>query len=123
MKLQIAGSGGINLFTAYDSGSVTVNQIRYTESLIVLPEQPVEPWSPRTLEELSLTHLDAILRHKPEIILLGSGPTLRFPSNDIRRALANTLIGLEVMDTFAACRTYNILAGEGRKVAAALLLG
>ncbi len=122
MKLQLAGSGGINLFTAYGENYVTINQQQHTQSLIVLPEQPVEMWSPCNMEELTPTHFEAILRYRPEIILFGSGATLRFPSIEIRRTLANALIGLEVMDTFAACRTYNILAGEGRKVAAALLM-
>ncbi|MBS4097997.1 MAG: Mth938-like domain-containing protein [Sulfuricella sp.] len=122
MKLQLAGSGVQNLFTAYGAGYVAVNQTRHTESLIVLPNQPVETWPPRCLEDLGTDHFEAVLRHSPEIILLGTGTTLRFPSNEIRRALANTGIGLEIMDTFAACRTYNILAGEGRKVAAALLI-
>lgn len=122
MKLQLAGSGGINLFTAYGDGYVTVGQTRHTQSLIVLPEQPVETWPPHTMEALTPAHFEAVLRHRPEIILFGSGATLHFPANEIRRTLADALIGLEVMDTFAACRTYNILASEGRKVAAALLI-
>lgn len=122
MKLQLAGSGGINLFTAYGTGYVAVGQTPHRQSIIVLPDRPVEPWQPRSLDELTLAHFDAVLCHHPEIILLGSGATMRFPSNAIRRALASARVGLEVMDTPAACRTYNILASEGRRVAAALIV-
>lgn len=123
MKLQIAATGDLNLFTAYDEGSVTINRTRYQTSLIVLPDQLVESWPPADLESLAESHFAAIAAHSPEIILLGTGAKLRFPEREIRLAWARLQIGVEVMDTRAACRTYNILAGEGRRVAAALILG
>jgi len=122
MKLNLAAAGVRNLFTAYGEGYVVVNRTRHQASLIVLPDAPIEPWPPRAVEELSEAHLAPILAHAPEIILLGTGAKLQFPAREIRVALANLGIGVEIMDTFAACRTYNILAGEGRKVAAALLV-
>lgn len=122
MKLHIAAAGASNLFTAYGEGYVVVNRTRHEASLIVLPDAPVEPWPPRSVEELTEAHFAPILAHTPEIILLGTGAKLQFPSREIRIALAKLGIGVEIMDTFAACRTYNILAGEGRKVAAALLV-
>ncbi len=122
MKLNLAAAGVSNLFTAYGEGYVVVNRTRHEVSLIVLPDAPVEPWAPHSVEELSEAHLVPILAHAPEIILLGTGAKLQFPTREIRIALAAMQIGVEIMDTFAACRTYNILAGEGRKVAAALLV-
>ena len=124
MKLLISqAAGGVqNLFTAYGEGYVMVNRTRYQSSLIVLPDQAVESWPPTSLESLTEAHFEALVGYAPEIILLGTGATLRFPSREIRQALARTQIGVEVMDTFAACRTYNILASEGRRVAAALIL-
>lgn len=123
MKLYIATPGVQNTFTAYGEGYVMINRTRYETSLVVLPEQAVENWSPSSVESLTEADFDAILRHAPEIILLGTGSTLRFPAREIRQAWVRMNIAVEVMDTFAACRTYNILAGEGRHVAAALILG
>jgi len=123
MKLHIAAAGVQNLFTAYGEGYVMVNRTRYQTSLIVLPDQAVESWPPTSLESLTQAHFEAIIGHAPEIILLGTGAALRFPSREIRQVLAHANIGVEVMDTYAACRTYNILASEGRRVAAALILG
>ncbi|MFA7242893.1 MAG: Mth938-like domain-containing protein [Sulfuricellaceae bacterium] len=123
MKLHLAVVGAQNHFTAYDAESVTVNHTRYLTSLIVLPDQPVENWPPTSLEHLETAHFDTVVAHAPEIILLGVGARLRFPAREIRLAWARLHIGVEVMDTYAACRTYNILAGEGRRVAAALILG
>jgi uncharacterized protein len=123
MKLQIAVAGVQNLFTAYDENCVTINHTRYQTSLIVLPDQPVESWSPTSLENLAEAHFGVVVAHAPEIILLGTGAKLRFPAREIRLAWARLQISVEVMDTYAACRTYNILAGEGRRVAAALILG
>jgi uncharacterized protein len=122
MKLHIAAAGVRNLFTAYGEGYVTVNQTRYEASLIVLPDAPVETWPPRSMAELTEADFAPVLAHRPEIILLGSGATLQFPARELRAALANLGTGVEIMDTHAACRTYNILAGEGRKVAAALII-
>lgn len=122
MKLHIAAAGVRNIFTAYGAGYVVVNQTRHETSLIVLPDAPVETWPPRSITELTETHLAPVLAYRPEIILLGSGATLQFPARELRAALANLGIGVEIMDTHAACRTYNILAGEGRNVAAALII-
>ena len=122
MKLHLAAAGVQNLFTAYDEGCVTVNQTRYQTSLLVLPDLPVESWPPESLESLTEAHFESIIIHAPELILLGTGAMLRFPARALRQALARLPIGVDVMNTYAACRTYNILAGEGRRVAAALIL-
>lgn len=122
MKLHFGTVGTHNLFTAYGEGYVVVNQTRHETSLIVVPDLPVQPWVKHGMAELCPADFAPLLAHDPEIILLGSGATLQFPAREIRDALAEMKFGVEIMDTYAACRTWNILAGEGRKVAAALLI-
>lgn len=122
MKLHFGAIGTRNLFTAYGEGYVVINQTRHATSLIVLPDVPAEPWVTHGMAELCLADFTPLLAHAPEIILLGSGARLQFPGREIRAALAEIGVGVEIMDTYAACRTWNILAGEGRKVAAALLM-
>lgn len=123
MKFHLADASGLNLFTGYGPDYVAVNQAHYQASLIVLPDRIIEAWPPDSYEALSAAHFESILALAPEIVLLGTGNALRFPHPRLSEALIRAGIGLEVMDTPAACRTYNILASEGRKVAAALILG
>ena len=99
-----------------------VNERRYENSLIVLPDQLIPDWEPRSLEDLAEAHFTELAKLNVEIVLLGTGRTLRFPSPRLTAPLMQARIGCEVMDSQAAARTYNILMGEGRRVAAALLL-
>jgi uncharacterized protein len=122
LKLHLANAAGINLFTGYGEDYVEINRQRFSRSLIVLPEKIVEDWEVLGFEQLAAAHFEFLASLAPEIVLLGTGTRLRFPVPALTRALVTAQIGLEVMDTAAACRTYNILASEGRKVAAALLL-
>ena len=78
--------------------------------------------TPATFADLTPAHFDRLGANQPELVIFGSGQRLRFPSPGLLRGLIERGIGVETMDTMAACRTYNILAGEGRKVVAALLL-
>jgi len=123
VKLQLASPTGQNLFTGYGSGYVMVNDQRFERSLVVTPERIIEDWPALRFEHLAASHFEFLLALKPEIVLLGTGAMLRFPSPALSRCLTTAHIGLEVMDTNAACRTYNILAAEGRAVATAILLG
>lgn len=124
MKLHLANAPGLNLFTGYGPDYVAVNDQQQCESsLIVLPHRIVTDWPPQSFEALSSGDFEALLEFNPEIVLLGTGETLRFPHPRLTEALIRAGVGLEVMNTPAACRTYNILASEGRKVAAALILG
>jgi uncharacterized protein len=123
VKLHLAGPSALNTFTGYGPGYVLVNQQRYEKSLVVLPGQPVQDWPPVRFEELAPEYFELVLALSPEIVLLGTGATLRFPRPEVTRPLIEAGIGVEVMDIQAACRTYNILVAEERKVAAALLLG
>ncbi|HSG23198.1 MAG TPA: Mth938-like domain-containing protein [Azonexus sp.] len=121
MKLHASNTAGLNIFTAYGEGFVAVNHEKHEKNLILLPESIITEWSTATISTLNETDIQKLLAMDTEIILLGTGNRLRFPPGTLLRPFAPAGIGLEVMDMQAACRTYNILAAEGRKVAAALL--
>ncbi len=123
MKLHLATAAGQNAITAYGEGYVTVNQTRHENSLVVLPATLYTDWGATRFETLEAEHLAELVPLACEIVLLGTGEKLRFPRPEILRPLMEARVGFEVMDVRAACRTYNILMAEGRKVAAALLLG
>jgi len=93
-----------------------------TQSLILTGQQLITDWEPNRLDELTAAHLDAVLNLEPELILLGTGARQQFPAMDIMLPLHRARIGVEVMDTAAACRTFNILVAEGRHVVAALMM-
>lgn len=121
MKLHLSKPDGLNMFTAYGEGYVAVNNEKHEKNLILLPESIIPEWSTATVETLTDHDMQKLLTLGTEIVLLGTGKRLRFPQGALMRPFAPAGIGLEIMDLKAACRTYNILAEEGRKVAAALL--
>lgn len=121
MKLHTSNTADLNLFTAYGDDFVAVNQEKYFGNLILLPESIMQDWTSATVATLTETDMEKLLALGTEIVLLGTGSRLRFPSSTLLRPFATAGIGLDVMNLQAACRTYNILAAEGRKVAAALL--
>ena len=112
-----------NSISAYASGQVTVNGEAITTSVIVTPKRIIHDWLPAVFEEMQAAHLELFARLDPEIILIGTGDTLRFPPAAWTAAYLARGIGVEVMDTAAACRTYNVLLSEDRRVVAALLIG
>ncbi|HEX6265354.1 MAG TPA: Mth938-like domain-containing protein [Burkholderiales bacterium] len=120
MKLHASAPGPANIFTGYGEGYVMVNGERRDSSVVVLPDRVVG-WPARAFDSLAREDFSFISELKPEIVLLGTGARQRFPHPRLTRSLAEAGIGLEVMDVQAACRTYNILVAEERKVAAALL--
>jgi uncharacterized protein len=122
LKIEREQAAGKNLFTGYGDGYVAVNGARHSASLVVSGDRLITDWPAASLEALTADHLAAIVELKPEIVLLGSGPTFRFPEPALLAPLYKAGIGVEVMDTPAACRTYNILLGEGRNVIAALII-
>jgi len=107
---------------AYEPGRITIGEQSYENSLILTRDRLFTDWRPRDFTELNAEDLDSLQAMNPEIILLGTGPALRFPQAAITAGLLQAGIGVEVMDTAAACRTYNILLAEERQVVAALLL-
>ena len=120
MKLHATRPSGVNTITGYGEGYVMVNGERRVSSLVVLPDR-IEPWEAKTFDQLSAEDFTFLKSLQAEIVLLGTGARQRFPHPRLTAALAQAGIGLEVMDLQAACRTYNILVAEERKVAAALL--
>ncbi len=122
LKLHLSKQVEKNIFSGYGAGYVVVNNKRYENSMITMPDKIIEDWQAPTVEKLTEEHFELLIPYEPEIILLGTGATLRFPSPLVTKNLLESKIGVEVMDTNAACRTYNILMAEGRNVAAALLI-
>jgi uncharacterized protein len=121
LKLHLAGGAGLNLFSGYGPGYVAVNGTRHARSLVVLPGA-LESWAPDHFDALTADDLAPLAGRGLELVLVGTGARLRFPRPAILAPLAKAGVGVEVMDTQAACRTYNILIAEGRKVAAAVIL-
>jgi uncharacterized protein len=122
VKIERDQAEGRNTFTGYGAGYVEVSGKRYTSSLVVSGERIIVDWPAHSVEELSADHMAAILELKPEIVLLGTGARFTFADQKILAPLYKANVGVEVMDTPAACRTYNILLGEGRNVVAALIV-
>ena len=122
MKFHLEQRTGLNTFTGYGKGYVAVNNNRHERNLAVLPETLVDNWTAGGFDSLAAADFAAFAELGLEIVLLGTGSRIRFPRPELLRPLIEAGIGVEVMDTPAACRTYNILMSEGRKVAAALIL-
>jgi len=120
VKLHASGASGVNTITGYGEGYVMVNGERRESSVVVMPDR-TENWTVERFEDLTAEDFTFLQRLQVEIVLLGTGARQRFPHPRLTAALAQAGIGLEVMDIQAACRTYNILVAEQRKVAAALL--
>jgi uncharacterized protein len=121
LKLHADTPTALNTVTAYGPGFIEINKVRHASAVLLTPDR-VEPWGVISFEALDEADLERLRALTPEVALLGTGSRQRFPHPRLSRALSEARIGLEVMTTAAACRTYNILMAEGRKVAAALLL-
>ncbi len=122
MKLHLDRFEGLNAFSGYGDGYVMVNQRRHVASLVVLPDRLIDPWPPRTATDLTVDSFAALEALPMEILLVGTGARLHLLHPRLTAGLSARRIGVETMDTRAACRTYNILLAEGRKVAAALVV-
>ena len=107
---------------ALDEQASAIRLINCQSSLIITQQEVLEGWPPRHIGDLEQHHFEEVWRRKPELALLGSGENFRFPAAKLMVEFAEAGIGLEVMDTAAACRTYNILSAEGRDVMALLLV-
>jgi uncharacterized protein len=101
---------------------VRVGQTEHRGNLVLLPDAVIEGWAPAGFAALTESDFASLLAHAPELVLLGTGARQRFPHPQLLRALSAAHVGVESMDTRAACRTFNILVAEGRRVAAALVL-
>jgi len=110
------------VITRYEPGRVFINHEEYANNLIICPSKLISPWEINSINELNETNLAGLFELQPEIVLLGSGEHLIMPEAKIIASFAQHAIGLESMNTHAACRTYSILVAEGRHVAAALFV-
>lgn len=122
MKFTLDTPSADYVFGHYGDGKLKVNQSDYDTSLIIFPDALYTDWPVNSVDELEVKHLDEIVRRSPDIVLLGTGVQQRFPAIELRRELVQAGLNLEVMDTAAACRTYNLLVSEGRDVAAAVII-
>jgi uncharacterized protein len=120
VKLHASPAGAVNTITAYGDDYVKVNGERRNNSLIVTASG-VEPWTPASFDALSADDFARLAELDVEIVLLGTGARQRFPHPRLTAPLAKAGVGVEVMDTKAACRTFNILVAEARRVALALV--
>ena len=121
MKFHLSTAEG-NMFTGHGADYVRLGVVEYRDNILVTPERIVTGWTAGGFDTLTEADFAALAELKPEVVLLGTGASLRFPHPRLTRALTDAGIGVEVMDTPAACRTFNILAAEGRRVVAAVIL-
>jgi len=111
-----------NLIRGYSDGELRIGQQRLTRSCLVTAERLITDFEPATFADLTPAHLETIFALEPELVLIGTGPRQGFATAAVRAAFAQRRLGLEVMQLGAACRTFNVLLQEGRRVAAALFL-
>jgi uncharacterized protein len=121
MKLTDETQAGTNFIRAHAQGEIRIGERPIRTNVIVTADQVIE-WPAQSIATLKLADLDPLIELQPEIVLLGSGEAQRFPDGSLLSALLSRGIGCEVMNTGAACRTYNVLVSEDRRVAAALIV-
>lgn len=122
LKIQPDRLEGVNVISRHEAGRVWVNAHAFDNSVLVPWRGAAQAWPAQALQDLTPAHFEQVLALGPELVIFGSGTRLRFIAPALMRALIDRGIGVETMDTVAACRTYNVLASEGRSVVAALLL-
>ena len=120
MKFTLEPASPANLVRSYSDTELRIGEQRVRRSCLVTAERLITDWPPATFDELAPAHLEAIFALAPELVLLGTGPTQRFASREVRGEFSRRRVGLEAMQLGAACRTFNVLVQEDRKVLAAL---
>ncbi len=120
MKLHQSKVKNVNQFTAYDTTGVKVNDERFEGSVLVLPNE-IHTWRPTSFADLTAEDFAALLGYEPELVLLGTGSKIQFPHPQLYAALSSQRIGIDMMDTGALCRTFNVLTAENRRVLALVL--
>ncbi len=123
MKLSLDADEAGHAIKSYEPGAIRLGgDRRFTRSVVISPRRILEDWPPQVFEDLEAAHLELLLELDPEIVILGTGSRQHLPHPRLTRVLLERGIGVEAMDTAAACRTYNIILAEGRRVVAALLM-
>lgn len=122
MRLDIDRPDALHFIRAYEPGLIRIGTREFAASVVVTATSLIEDWRPRHMSDLRASDLEPVLALRPEVLLLGSGTRQLFPEPSLLATLYSARIGFEIMDTGAACRTYNVLVAEGRNVAAALIV-
>ena len=122
MKLQLSNTPNQKIFTEHGPGYVAVNGQRFERPVVVTPRQVLTDWLAQDFAALEEAHFEYFLAFEPEVVVIGTGERLQFPHPRLYRKLVEAHIGVEFMDNAAACRTFDILVSEDRKVVAAILL-
>ncbi len=122
MKLQSDPHSGANTITGYGDGYVEINKTPYAHAVVLSSDGAISTWPVKGFEDLEVNNFSQLVDLKPELILIGTGSRQRFPKPELLKALISAKIGFEIMSSQAACRTYNILVGEGRQVLLALIV-
>ena len=122
MKLQSDPHSGANTITGYGDGYVEINQTPYAHAVLLSSDGAISEWPVQSFDGLEASHFIQMVELKPELVLIGTGNKQRFPKPELLKSLILAKIGFEIMDSQAACRTYNILVGEGRQVLLALIV-
>jgi uncharacterized protein len=122
MKFTLENNANVNVIRSYSPEELRIGEHSIRSSCVVMADALITHWPPTTLDDLQVTHLEPIFELRPELVLLGTGSRQRFAPAEIRAAFGSRGIGIESMDLGAACRTFNILVQEDRRVAAALFL-
>lgn len=122
MKLTDDSIGTIQLVRAYSPGEIRVGEQILTQSCLLRADKVIAQWRPQRIDELTADDLESIFALEPEIVVLGTGSRQKFPASSLLAKMLSRGIGCEVMDTGAACRTYNVLVSEDRRAVAALFL-
>ena len=115
-------SFAINSIRSYDDGEITVNDKTISESVVISPDS-IQPWGPCRIDELAPEHFEQLGKLDPELVIIGTGKQLMFPPAVLLVGLQSCGIGVEIMAHDAACRTFNILLAEDRRVVVALMMG
>jgi len=123
MKFSQADSGDGHLIEGYESGLVLIDGKGYRRGLILTPDRIVTDWGPTNAADLTEEHIRALVALDPQVIVIGTGQRQVFPNPAVYVAAMRCGVGVEIMDTGAACRTYNIVMAEGRRIVAGLIIG
>lgn len=122
MKFDLDQPAGLLLVRAWSPGAIRIGEQTWTQSLLLASDGTLIAWRPASIEAFTASDLEPVLALAPEVLLIGSGARQRFPDRATLAPLYAARVGFEIMDSGAACRTYNLLAAEGRRVAAALIV-
>ena len=120
MKFALDSAAGAYVIRGYDPGSIRIGDSAYHEPLLVMPDRLDCEWQPGPIDQLTARHILHLLQFRPEVVVVGTGAQQVFPPTRVFADLIDARVGYEVMATAAACRTYNVLLGEGRRVLGAL---